>query len=187
MSEDCTIVDVDAIIESMKKNDWGAVLSLMRNGGVSLPQEDVVAKIRCNECGAVYDANRIDSDRYSIVYECDKCGAAIKVRFFGKCPFCDQDVGFQEISNGEFIGILAKEAVKGFMLGCLNPVALVEGVGLKRFLDDVPSALDCGYCQLCGRKFLICPECRNLVHMKKDVGLHDIVTCEYCGIRMRQP
>lgn len=147
----------------------------------NIDDEVSVGYIRCTHCGTTYKVSGDELYEEDLTYHCHKCNNDFEVPFFTYCKECDEIIGVDNGSVKDALVDIAAMAIGGF----IKPWTALGGV--KRLLDDVPSAKGWGDCPFCNAKYIRCPRCLSPVEVRPGTGDHDILRCPDCGQKMRQP
>lgn len=140
------------------------------------------AIIKCQNCGEIYKVADEDTNDCDILFQCEKCGNDMGVRFFGYCGHCQVIVGFTDNPNDSFLETVIKNGLRGY----LNPSYGIKGI--SAMLDNIPRANHAGICMCCGNRHIQCPGCNKAVLVKKDADITlDVFTCPDCGTKVRHP
>lgn len=135
--------------------------------------------IKYPKCGKVYRCKSDGNNDIDRIIQC-QCGEEIKISFSGICTSCDKRVGFAiDFNWGKFTG----EMISNFIDSMIKPI---ESINRFTRIFKYPSAKAYGNCPFCNKLYLLCPECKTAVHMRKDQE-NDIITCPNCGCKMQHP
>jgi uncharacterized protein with PIN domain len=147
----------------------------------SVTQEDddeEKAWIICKSCGkSYYVENEDEWKKTNVDYHCD-CSKQIEVSFFGTCYNCNKHVGFRTSELAPVLFDIAIGALQGF----LNPLKAIETT--KRFVDNIPSSKNSGYCPFCNKEYIKCYKCGNSIEAN-NADDNFVYTCSNCNMRMR--